>query len=361
MNIKQEIKSLTGIRGIAAVWVVLFHYFVQHSHFITNKTLITFFSYGHDAVYIFFILSAFVMCLAYQNTFSKNINRNMYITFMKKRFARIYPTYLFWIAVFCLLFKRFDALTLISNMLLLQNLIHYDYNALGVSWSLSCEWMVYFIFPFLFMFSWKFRNSIWVNIISILLAFVFIEYLHEVKNYYIAANGIQYFNPNIYPGVSGSSSIVRCILFYWVGISGFSLINITVIQQLFSKISIYTLMLPIVLLACFEGTGMGIVFLSLLLIMKLYQERSVDKGFFYSSIVFFLGKISFSLYMCHMVILFFISVVIKKIMPLQFVNYHHIIIIVSFLISILAAYLSYYFLENKASKRLKKLILRARK
>lgn len=96
----KEIKSLTSVRGLAALWVVLLHY--RHAiNYNKDWYIIKFVTNGFIAVDIFFLLSAFVMCLAYSEVFKKKISiYSSYETFIKKRFVRIYPAYFFWIFMF---------------------------------------------------------------------------------------------------------------------------------------------------------------------------------------------------------------------------------------------------------------------
>jgi|GEM_PF-3950304 len=63
-----EIKSLTGLRGIAAVYVMPFHF--KFSNF-TSEFIKQFFDHGYLAVDIFFVLGGFIMVLTYKSLFQK--------------------------------------------------------------------------------------------------------------------------------------------------------------------------------------------------------------------------------------------------------------------------------------------------
>src|SRR6185437_5078025 len=77
--------ALTGLRGIAAIWVVLFHLFWPGIDPVTRT--------GYLGVDIFFILSGFVLSHVY---FCKEefFTRSGYRRFLLTRLARIYPLHL---------------------------------------------------------------------------------------------------------------------------------------------------------------------------------------------------------------------------------------------------------------------------
>ncbi|HCN9228562.1 TPA: acyltransferase [Escherichia coli] len=131
----KEIKSLTGIRGIAALYVVLYH---------TVGSII--FHNGYLAVDLFFILSGFIMCVVYNDSFNDSITIKDYTNFMLHRFARIYPLYIFLVALAIIAFyafgKHFTAKEILSNILLIQNL-GLSKSIVGPSWSVSVEFILY--------------------------------------------------------------------------------------------------------------------------------------------------------------------------------------------------------------------------
>ncbi len=89
---QSEIKPLTGLRGIAALGVMAFHYWYRDWVPITTVS-------GHAAargyisVDLFFILSGFVMSKAYGARFISASSLSSYARFLGLRLARIYPIY----------------------------------------------------------------------------------------------------------------------------------------------------------------------------------------------------------------------------------------------------------------------------
>lgn len=75
--------TLDGLRGLAAIAVVLFHLTKESGH--------PLFGHGYLAVDFFFVLSGFVLTFAYQHRLDSGWSA---ADFMKVRFARLYPLYL---------------------------------------------------------------------------------------------------------------------------------------------------------------------------------------------------------------------------------------------------------------------------
>jgi peptidoglycan/LPS O-acetylase OafA/YrhL len=96
---KAQLPSLTSLRGVAALWVVLYHYSIQclPNLDITSYTYII--HKGYLAIDMFFMLSGFVMTHVYHRAFSDDVCRN-YRSFIVARVARIYPLHLFVLLLF---------------------------------------------------------------------------------------------------------------------------------------------------------------------------------------------------------------------------------------------------------------------
>ena len=84
--IKNRLQELDALRGVAALCVAFFHY--TNGTFLYNLV----FKFGGTAVDLFYMISGFVIFLSVVNAAS-------WKEFVKKRIARLYPTY--WI---CLLY-----------------------------------------------------------------------------------------------------------------------------------------------------------------------------------------------------------------------------------------------------------------
>lgn len=143
--------ALTGLRGVAAIWVVVFHLFWPGADPVTRA--------GYLGVDIFFILSGFVLSHVYVRR-EDLLTRSGYLRFLLTRLARIYPlhlaTLIFLLFVVAALpgfaqYSRpgsFGLTAFIANVFLVQNWGRHP--VLGwnrPTWSLSAEWFAYLLFP----------------------------------------------------------------------------------------------------------------------------------------------------------------------------------------------------------------------
>jgi peptidoglycan/LPS O-acetylase OafA/YrhL len=152
----QEIRTLTGLRGVAALGVVNHHVNI----FVVGGTV---WLRGQTFVDLFFVLSGFVMSLAYLGRDAPQLD---WSGFLRARFARIYPLHFLTalLMALCLaqlamhngkpLDGRFTLLSGVRELLLLgamplvaaRELWNYP------SWSISVEWWTYFsVFPVIVM------------------------------------------------------------------------------------------------------------------------------------------------------------------------------------------------------------------
>jgi peptidoglycan/LPS O-acetylase OafA/YrhL len=146
-----EIRALTGLRGIAAIQVMVYHF--EWSVPVTGP-LTAFLNHGYLCVDLFFILSGFVMATVYGHWSEPGWTWAKYHTFLAHRIARIYPLYVFLLGGIVIgfaagLMRYPPAPTprlLLTNLLLIQSLTR-DQSINDPTWSISTEWVVYIIFP----------------------------------------------------------------------------------------------------------------------------------------------------------------------------------------------------------------------
>lgn len=143
-----RLEQLTFTRFLAAISIVIFHY-GRKSFLFDNENVAFVFRHANVFVSYFFILSGFVLIVAYGNkSFIAAVD------FFRNRFARIYPIY--FLAIVLTLFLQIrtnsiDLQGLFLNVFMLQAWIPGKlmmFNPPG--WSLSVEFLFYAIFPFVF-------------------------------------------------------------------------------------------------------------------------------------------------------------------------------------------------------------------
>ncbi|NOR79970.1 MAG: acyltransferase family protein, partial [Methyloprofundus sp.] len=93
-------EKINHLRAVAAFWIFVFHYyhFIAHSFFAPLASLNPFLLlvyHGYFCVYLFFILSGFLLAKSY----TKQLDLKH---FFAKRIGRIFPAYYLCIAIYCL-------------------------------------------------------------------------------------------------------------------------------------------------------------------------------------------------------------------------------------------------------------------
>ena len=146
-----HIRSLTGLRFVAALMVFVHHIGGRFSVPELGLPL------ANSAVSFFFVLSGFILTVVYGARFDKSkepVSRSDIFTFLKKRFARLWPLHIVCMLI-CLASVRYLALntgTGTANALLLHSWIpssDYTFSLNNVSWSISTELFFYLAFPLL--------------------------------------------------------------------------------------------------------------------------------------------------------------------------------------------------------------------
>jgi peptidoglycan/LPS O-acetylase OafA/YrhL len=171
---KEEIRPLTGLRGIASLWVLLHHcesfFLPVATQSSTAKFLSCAFVGGYLGVDLFFVLSGYVLAYNYANI---RWDRHTYFAFIKKRFARIYPVHLvtmifigalalvpgFWRGLLPQLITFEGA---IRSLTLTSAWTTDDWRTWNTpAWSLSCEWLAYLLFPLVAAATHRLRSLPW--------------------------------------------------------------------------------------------------------------------------------------------------------------------------------------------------------
>ncbi len=147
---QRQFTSLETLRFFASLLIIAFHY----TFYIFRRDLFK----GYLAVDLFFVLSGFVITVAYQ---ARIDSAHSYGTFIKKRVARLYPLHLLTLSLYLVI-----ALAATRGVLRVDNSSKYNLHELfanltlthawgfahgfsfnTVSWSISAEFAAYLLFP----------------------------------------------------------------------------------------------------------------------------------------------------------------------------------------------------------------------
>jgi peptidoglycan/LPS O-acetylase OafA/YrhL len=155
--------TLTPLRGIAALMMVVFHFnlFVMP---VIDPDITQLHRRWYLLVDFFFILSGFIM--VYGSGFADRVSAAAFGRYMTARFARIYPLHLLtllWVVGVYIWVVRLSHVTLDATTALvfdpaaipLHILMLHGFNTVWTAtwntpaWSIGSEWLMYLLFPFL--------------------------------------------------------------------------------------------------------------------------------------------------------------------------------------------------------------------
>ncbi len=311
------VNSIQYLRGIAALFVVLFHIKWMLNNVYVDKNLgdILFIS-GNFGVDLFFVISGFVICLSTEKKESKPCKK-----FIIRRFFRIYPLLLLSVLFVYILgdssFFDFIRSTIPIHLDYSEKAPVFGYNILVSAWTITYEIVFYFVFLFALNISHKFRCELTV---------FFLIVTNVIANYYYfgeysidLGRRVSNVKPESFL-VIFSSSMLLVFIYGIVLYKLYLLFKTNKFIQAISTYHRYTLYLILLVIIVFmfikhpqfDGHGVfrwGILSFLIIFILLLTE---ILYGFEKSRFLFWLGDISYSLYITHIVTLEFIF---KQITP----------------------------------------------
>lgn len=300
-NKMKRFEALDAFRGLAAVMIILFH-----SHFFIDSQPNAFVLQGGIFVDFFFVLSGFVMAYSYKDRILNGIG---FKKFTLLRFARLYPLHLFtllvWVPFVGVKFylyhqgsggndpaEIFNIYTFTENLLLLQGFsstTSWNYP----SWSIGVEFYTYILFFAVVLLSIGLST---IGRFALLASIAFFAYL-VVESHY----GEPFLLQNMFRCISEFFLGVvvymfyRGNLFYITNMITATILEIGMLLLMFYFVSniegdnLYrhlTIVLFAAIVYLFSVENIG--YISKLLMRSLFQH---------------LGKISYSIYMTHAIVL----------------------------------------------------------
>lgn len=154
-------EGLTGLRGLAALWVIGFHYTVGPLSQISPRHGVPLLRSGFLGVDLFFFLSGFVIWHVHEAHFRRP-SLGAFRRFLGLRFARLYPVYAFSMVLFVVIVllgpfigdaglhaRNYLPGQFVVDLFLVQSWgvsshLNWNYPA----WSVSAEMFCYLLFPF---------------------------------------------------------------------------------------------------------------------------------------------------------------------------------------------------------------------
>jgi len=300
--------EIDGLRGISVLLVIFYHF----EYKIFNKVI---FTGGYIGVDIFFIISGYLITLIILNEKKYN-DCFSFKKFYLRRARRILPAFFFFIIIalllgyFYLLPESFidlgnsglSSLTFLSNFYYYLTQIQY-YTAptylrpLLHTWSLSVEFQFYIFFPIIFIITVKIFNrfKIFVLLAGFLFSLLLSNYLvknHNLINFYMLP-------PRIFEFLAGSIAAV-------IIIDNSLKIN----QKILNFLSIIGVILIFLMSVILNNKTLHPSIISLPLVVGIFfliinTEKNYINDLLSKKTINYLGKISFSLYLAHFLLIAF--------------------------------------------------------
>jgi len=336
-------KELDGVRGLAAIMVVLFH--IRQSgvgHDIVARTLYKAGNFGQTGVILFFVLSGFLITrILLISKHKESYFKKFYI----RRSLRIFPLYYLALAIYVIIIPYITTGKIIpfshtwSFWVYLQNIgFTFKWAVLGPNhfWSLAVEEHFYLIWPFAVYFlseKWLLRTIIGIVACSILVRILMLN---------LGYGGIFYFTPTTMDCLAVGGLIALNEQYNWVNAK----------QTLYLIIA--TLLLLVTNWVLFKGEGNEyiqifklpfIAIFYMCLINLLVCSSTFLNRFFKLPILTYTGKISYGLYIFHPLC---IAAVEKRFSTQPFLVELFLIMAFSYLVASVSYYgYEYWFLKQK--------------
>lgn len=353
-----RINKLDGLRGLFSVFIVFFHFDpTLLPAFIGNNFVIR---QSESFVDFFFVLSGYLIAVNYESRLS---NWESFFVFLKNRWIRIYPLLLFSTIIFfvslvisnsifpsllhyassvqMLVYQALDTLCLTNSTPLLGDGLGLNFP----TWSISSEMVSYLIFGFMMVLvPSQFKMKAIIGLIAV--CFLFLLYQER------------YF-------LTGTWGFIRGLLCFNLGY-----VVYVIAKKDFKLPAFFELVLGIVLLVLFyflhqnnftvQRELLALVFvppLFALFILVLLKSNGLISRMLDTSPFQFVGKISYSIYLNHALIVVVIPRILFDLFLWETTNDHLIwsailVIVVLFSYSVF----TYQIIELKMGKSLKSLL-----
>jgi peptidoglycan/LPS O-acetylase OafA/YrhL len=332
LETRVSIHSLTGVRILAALWVLVSH---------LDKELFAWFPNlgwfgpvirsGMLGVDVFFILSGFIISYNYATRFEGSLEPTgtgtasltrreqrpawlrMYGRFLWLRIARLYPVHALTLLAVLVMYVTAQTLAVklnvesgyspvdfVRNVFLVHAWFSYDFNWNGPSWSISAEWFAYLLFPLFAVLTARVKSKWQVPVtFALLVALPLVNSLDKTSPFLNVLHLLRI----------ATEFLAGCFL-YRLHTRGAGATKHWWILTPVSGVLI------VVCAAVLQVLGATLFWVSPLLAVFVYgvaQQRGALASSLAGSRMIFWGQVSYSLYMTHSLV----RTVLRKILPFE--------------------------------------------
>ncbi len=298
----QKFSYIDSIRGYAVFMVLAMHVFLYGgSEGDASNYLADAWMQSRMGVMLFYMISALTLFLSYNSKIKKEKHhlKNYFI----RRAFRILPLF-YIVCIYQLVFYKYELLEIIGTLTLTNGYMpEHIQGIVGGGWSIAIETSFYLLIPFLFKYIRSLRDSVIfvvaAVVFSIISRYLVFAILGNTYPHDILLDWVYYWLPNQLP-VFGLG-IFLYFLFFQSDIA--DLQNSKFAKQfsyLLLMISIYFFVVSCFSkrLFVFENFGRSIPLMLFIISLAIYQKNK-----FNNRIMQFYGKISYSFYLLHLIVI----------------------------------------------------------
>ena len=333
VKVLRRFDYVDALRGYSILLVIVVHYSLSFGTLYTSYFM-KLSSLGQYGVGLFFLVSAYTLTKSLNYRFNEKENQ-IFKKYFLRRFFRIAPLYYLYLLYHYFFLNDFNQSTHITNLNFLAHFIFLDMlyidfinSILHVEWTIGVEVFFYLFLPFFFKKSLKILVIfLFITILISMFTLVYRKYFNEDYHmlhftilewsyYFIAGTLLAKWNFNFF---IKNNFLLLTIIF---NIALMSIINLPFQHYL--------------------------MFITLILFFIYIKEKI--KTNIYNNIIIFIGKISFSIYLSHYIVLRY---------TIDYFGINFYCIILSLVITLIISIITFYVIEQpfiRLSKFISKMI-----
>ena len=324
---REYVASLTGLRGVAAMFVFLFHYGALNpgirldlSTPVIGHVLQFPLGFGFAGVDMFFVLSGFLLSLPFARAALNNSDRPPTRSYYKRRLLRVFPAYYAQLTIILLVGAWFVTWKPVNGMSLLAHLgMFFNIGAnpvrpiVGLWWTLPVELSFYLLLPIIASFL---RPTRWMVFMLFGIALSVLYRIWSADHFSEAAAGGVFLAASHLPGslpefLFGATA---ALMVQWFSFNSINKPAPIILDGLFLLgASLCLLWFQLVLLPNGSDywSGHWSMFIAPValglplswMVISLYWGSRLGRLLFANPVIYFLGLISYSLYLWHFVVM----------------------------------------------------------
>ncbi len=351
--------DIDGLRAISIIFVIIYHLKIPLG---ADDFLL--FSGGYLGVDIFFVISGYLVFNLIRNQ-ENNVLKN-YIDFINRRLKRILPAFLIFLIILFIIIKKFfnqhvefynlNILNIFNSLFFASNELGNDYfspsrdaNLSYHTWSLSIEMQIYVFYSIFLILITKLKKYFQIGIFFIILIFsgFLMQSGANLKPYYpFIEEQIYFFNQPYWAGFN--SPISRIFEFTLGIICNFIMIkNSKKLSEVLCITSIFVILFSVIIFndTTYHPSIFTIPTLISTCLLLIHSPNSLFLIKLISNkIMSYFGKISYSAYLYHVPIIFFIN---------YYFSGNHLLInlFLIFFLTFIFSFISYEFIEKRFRKK----------